>query len=310
MKVLLFGNGLNQLNGYTTWDDLVKRINDKDDKHKIPNTLHYEAQILQLPYKVTEAITYNGESVTYNDEEMTFTIGTESSFKNGVAHEMKRYASNEVYQRVASMDGIDHYLTTNYDQVLKQTLEGIGYSEVEHVRAENTYSLRRRHTLQNVEGAMKHIWNIHGEIDTPQTIMLGLYQYCGSVGRISEYMNGKYKYKREKQIQTMPKLLDRLKDGIEEPFSWIDLFFIADIYMIGFGLLYDEIDLWWVLTRRKRLIRQGYDIKNRVLYCGNVNTGKEKLFSTMGVEVIKPDAEKDDYRGQYMSLLDKIERMG
>lgn len=108
----------------------------------------------------------------------------------------------------------------------------------------------------------------------------------------------------------MPKLLDRLKDGIDEPFSWIDLFFIADIYMIGFGLLYDEIDLWWVLTRRKRLIRQGYDIKNRVYYCGNVDSGKEKLFATMGVKVIKPDAGKGDYKGQYMSLLDKIERMG
>lgn len=309
MKALLFGNGLNQLNGYTTWDDLVKRINDKDDKHKIPNTLHYEAQILQQPYKVTEAITYNGEPVTYKDDEVTFTVGTESSFKNGVAHEMKGYVSNEVYQRVASIEGIDHYLTTNYDQVLKQTLEGIGYSEVEHVRAENTYSLRRRHSLQNTDGTLKHIWNIHGEIDAPLTIMLGLYQYCGSVGRISEYMNGKYKYKREKQIQTMPKLLERLKDGIEEPFSWIDLFFVADIYMIGFGLLYDEIDLWWVLTRRKRLIRQGYDIKNRVFYCGNVDTGKEILFSTMGVEVIKPDAAKGDYKGQYMSLIDKIKRI-
>lgn len=297
------------MNGYTTWDDLVKRINDEDDKHKIPNTLHYEAQILQQPYKVTETITYNGESVTCNDEEVTFTVGTESSFKKGVAHEMKRYASNEVYQRFASIDEIDHYLTTNYDQVLKQTLEVTGYSEVEHVRAENTYSLRRKHTLQNVDGALKHIWNIHGEIDAPQPIMLGLYQYCGSVGKISEYMNGKYKYKRDKQIQTMPKLLDRLKDGIDVPFSWIDLFFIADIYMIGFGLLYDEIDLWWVLTRRKRLIRQGYDIKNRVFYCGNVDTGKEKLFATMGVEVIKPDAAKGDYMGQYMSLIDKIKRI-
>lgn len=277
MKALLFGNGLNRLNGYTTWDDLVKRINDKDDKHRIPNTLHYEAQILQQPYKVTEAITYNGESVTYNDDEVTFTVGTESSFKNGVAHEMKGYVSNEVYQRVASIEGIDHYLTTNYDQVLKQTLEGIGYSEVEHVRAENTYSLRRRHSLQNTDGALKHIWNIHGDIDAPQTIMLGLYQYCGSVGRISEYMNGKYKYKREKQIQTVPKLLDHLKDGIEEPFSWIDLFYIADIYMIGFGLLYDEIDLWWVLTRRKRLIRQGYDIKNRGFYLNRVDPNGKSI---------------------------------
>ena len=308
MKSLLFGNGLNQLNGYTTWNDLIKRINDDGDKQKIPNTLHYEAQILQQPYKVTEVITYGGEIISYNDETLSFTIGTESSFKNGVAHEMKAYAPNEVYQRIAAMDGIDHYVTTNYDQVLKQTLEGHGYIEQEHVRAENTYSLRRRHTLANEEGTLKHIWNIHGEIDAPQTIMLGLYQYCGSVGRISEYMNGKYKFKKEKQVQTMPKLLDRLKEGIEEPFSWIDLFFISDIFMMGFGLMYDEIDLWWVLTRRKRLIRQGYGLKNHIYYCGNVDSGKEKLLSAIGVEVIKPEAAPKDYKGQYMSLLDAIER--
>ena len=308
MKTLLFGNGLNQLNGYTTWDDLIKRINDDGDKHKIPNTLHYEAQILQQPYKVTEQVTYEGEPVANNGELVTFSFGTESSFKNGVAHDMRHYAANDVYQRIASMDDISHYMTTNYDQVLKLTLESVGYVEREHARAENTYSLRRRHTLGNGAGVLKHIWNIHGEIDAPQSIMLGLHQYCGSVGRISEYLNGKYKYKREKQILTMPKLVERIKAGIEEPFSWIDLFFTTDVYIIGFGLLYDEIDLWWVLTRRKRLIRQGYNISNHVYYCGNVDPGKAKLFSTMGIEVIKPNAVPDDYRGQYMSLLDKIER--
>lgn len=61
MKSLLFGNGLNHLNGYTTWDDLIKRINDDGDKHNIPNMLHYEAQILQQPYKVTEPIIMMGK---------------------------------------------------------------------------------------------------------------------------------------------------------------------------------------------------------------------------------------------------------
>jgi len=103
MKTLLFGNGLNQLNGYTTWDDLIKRINDKDDRHKIPNTLHYEAQILQQPYKVTETVTFEGEPVTFNNEIVIFSFGTESSFKNGVAHDMRRYASNDVYQLTVRM---------------------------------------------------------------------------------------------------------------------------------------------------------------------------------------------------------------
>ena len=300
MKTLLFGNGLNQLNEYTTWANLIKRINDYKDEYKIPNTLQYEAQILQQTLKVLEPIIYNGEYTT---------ISTESNFKNGIAEDMKRYSSNNVYHRIASMDGVTHYMTTNYDKVLKQTLEIMGYKEQGHIGAENTYSLRRRHTLRNESGAIKHIWNIHGEIDMPKSIMLGLHQYCGSVGKISEYLNGKYKYKSEKKLVTIPKLVDRLKKGTVDLHSWIDLFFTTDVYIIGFGLLYDEIDLWWVLTRRKRLIRQGYNIRNRIYYCGNVNPGKIKLLNTMSVYVIKPDAKLDDYKGQYMSLLDKIERM-
>lgn len=35
----------------------------------------------------------------YNNETVIFSFGTESSFKNGVALDMKRYASNDVYQR-------------------------------------------------------------------------------------------------------------------------------------------------------------------------------------------------------------------
>lgn len=308
MKAILFGNGLNLLNGYTTWNDLIQRIDDKGDGQKIPNTLHYEAQILQQPYKVTETITYEDEPLNYNGETRNFTIGMESSFKNGVAHNMQQYTSNDVYRRMASLNGVQHYLTTNYDQVMKQTLLAMGYEEQEHVRAENTYSLRRRHILANAEGEWKHIWHIHGESEAPQTIMLGLHQYCGSVGRISEYLNGKYKYKQKKQMQTMPKLVEHLKAGIVEPFSWIDLFFIADIYIVGFSLLYDEIDLWWVLTRRKRLKRQGIDIKNKIYFCGNVAPGKEELLNIMDVKVITPVAAPNDYLGQYMSLLDEIER--
>lgn len=309
MKTIFFGNGFNLLNDYSTWEDLLRKITVEKGEDKIPNILQFEAEVLPLPEKITEYVTFDDKLVTFDDKAVTWTISSETKLKAKIAEAMEKYESNDVYRRIAAMPEVSHYVTTNYDDVLKRTLEPMGYKEQSHVRAENTYSLRRRLTLANPDGNQKHIWNIHGEIASPPTIMLGLNQYCGSVGKISDYLNGNYDYKREKTKVIMPRIQDRLKSGIENPFSWIDLFFISDIYIIGFGLLYEEIDLWWILTRRKRLIRQGANIPNHIFFCGEVDSGKKQLLHTMGVEIIDPDAKAVEYRDKYHSVLDKIGKM-
>lgn len=305
MKTILFGNGLNLLNGYSTWEDLLMKIDVEIVEENIPNTLQFEVEVLPLPEKETVPITFDGKLVTHNDQLVTWTINSETNLKAKIAEAMKKYETNEIYQRIAEMRDVSHFVTTNYDDVLKRTLLNMGYLETEHIKIENIYSIRRRHSLLG-DSDEKHIWNIHGEIDTPPTIMLGLNQYCGSVSKISDYLNGKYDYKQEKQKVIIPKIQERLRDGIEKPFSWLDLFFISDIYIMGFSLLYEEIDLWWILTRRKRLMRQGANITNTIFYCGDVKPGKKMLFHTMGVEIIEPSAKAADYKDKYHSILDKI----
>lgn len=309
MTTLLFGNGINQLNNYSTWNDLLVRIDDKDEE-RIPNTFQYEAEILALPNREDTGIIYNEKDIVYNNQRLVFSIHTESGFKGKIAKAMLKYQGNEVYERLASLPGITHYLTTNYDQVLCDTLTKQGYTEYEHIKVENIYSLRRRHSLRNAEQSQKHIWNIHGEISYPQTIMLGLHQYCGSVGKISDLLNGKYTYTVDKQMETVPSLTERLKDSAKVPFSWIDLFFTSDVYIFGFGLQYEETDIWWLLTRRKRMMRQGISIHNKVFYLASVSPGKHKILNTMGVIVVEPPIEyvkKDNYWAQYMWALDFVE---
>lgn len=308
LKTILFGNGLNRLNGYSTWEDLLEKIDDRMDTVRIPNTLQFESEVLVRPEMDEVHISYNGKVPTYNGEKLFYTTETETLLKVNVAAAMRQYEDNDVYRRIASMQDVSNYITTNYDDVLKRTLLNKGYDEMDSVGVENTYSLRRQSILVNSYGTQKHIWNIHGEIDSPKTIMLGLDHYCGSVGRISEYLFGRYTFSMEKRQITLPKIQDRLLRGIDTPLSWLDLFFISDIYIIGFGLLYEETDLWWVLTRRKRLMRQGVEIHNRVCYCGQVDPGKRRLLETMSVEIIEPDPKAGNYYNQYMSLIDQIDR--
>lgn len=294
MNTILFGNGFNLLNGTTSWDKLVHGINDSNDKAIIPNTLQYEAKIMQLPDKKPES----------------FSKDSELSLKNDIAAEMSEYKSNDAYLNLASLDSVDHYITTNYDNVMEDTLKSIGYTTKDWVRRESTYSLRRKIVMAN-KGREKYLWHCHGEIVSPKTIMLGLDQYCGSVGRISEFLSGTYKFKEGKDDVTVPRMSDRLDGEFGPTYSWIDLFFKSNVYIVGFSLLYEEIDIWWVLARRMRLVKQGKKVDNRIMFFGKVDKGKKELFNSIGVDVYEPKTNPvpNNYELFYQEIIDVIKEM-
>lgn len=62
-------------------------------------------------------------------------------------------------------------------------------------------------------------------------------------------------------------MLDRLQNNDGEIFSWIDHIFMSDVYIVGLGLDYSEIDLWWLLDRRQRMLRgDGVMKQNKIVY--------------------------------------------
>lgn len=148
MKTIFFGNGFNLLNGYSTWDDLLKKIVEGKEESRIPNTLQFEAEVLSLPEREPVVMTYNGEVITYYGVVYTYTMESEKRLKAEIASEMKQYASNDLYRRIASMEGVSHYVTSNYDDVLARSLKDDGFLEYAHSRNENIYSIRRRVSLQ------------------------------------------------------------------------------------------------------------------------------------------------------------------
>lgn len=52
--------------GYSTWNSLLKKIDDTKDTARIPNTLQFEAEVLPLSEREQVIPTYNGKSFTYN----------------------------------------------------------------------------------------------------------------------------------------------------------------------------------------------------------------------------------------------------
>ena len=51
--------------------------------------------------------------------------------------------------------------------------------------------------------------------------------------------------------------------------SWVELFFRTNLYIIGFGMDFSEIDIWWLLNKRARFMLEIPEINNRITYLFN-----------------------------------------
>lgn len=133
--------------------------------------------------------------------------------------------------------------------------------------------------------------------------MLGLNHYCGSIGKINEYIKGKYTI----QDNVITEMYSRLRAGISEIKSWIDLFFCSDVYIVGYGLDYSDIDLWWILNIRNRYLQHGCSeiIKNKIVFLGEIEKSKKELLESFSVTVNDYDP-KNNYKKMYETIYDAI----
>ncbi|MGE4716952.1 MULTISPECIES: SIR2 family protein [Yersinia] len=176
----------------------------------------------------------------------------EIEIKKGIAVALRDQGSNAVFEALASLP-IENYLTTNYDYSFEKALN----ISPEKLSSEEIYSLRRKKKYESEKGS-KYLWNIHGEIDNPKSIMLGLDHYCGSVGKIDAYVKGTYTHKVEGADVTVRPMLDKLKDATFCDTSWVDLFFSTNVHILGFSLDYSETDICWLLNKA--------NVNNKVYY--------------------------------------------
>jgi hypothetical protein len=58
-----------------------------------------------------------------------------------------------------------------------------------------------------------------------------------------------------------------MKGHLEGTNEWALRFFDKDIFILGLGLDYSKLDLWWLITYRSQQIRmRNLGIKNRITY--------------------------------------------
>lgn len=272
MNTLLFGNGINLLSNKDSWEKMVKTIETEPSENKVPNTMQFDVKLYSLK---------------------AFTNDSEKQLKKDICHEMKNYISNEIYDKIAELN-IENYITTNYDFTIQPALMKAGYVVKGGYHKETTYSLYRYAEYEDEDLNTKKVWNIHGELNRPQSIMLGYKHYGDYTGKIIDYIDKScWKNDTSKTFSDIQ--------------SWIDLFFCSNIYIMGLGLYYEEIDLWWLLSYRKRLKKANPTLfSNKVVYFGECQKGKRELLNFLDVDVIT--SSQKEYIDQYYEYVDIISK--
>ena len=295
-NTILYGNGINMLsgnNGSISWNDLLKKLSAKFGVSinigRKPYTMIYEELLLRSNV-------------------------TELDLKQSIVAELNKFKTNEFYDYMRDLN-LYNYITTNYDVNLENSFNNKGYS-VFNTKLETIYSIRTHIDVIKNNNSNK-IWHIHGDIDRPISISLGLDHYCGTLGKMDKYFKGSYSYnsplKSGDIINIQASLSQKIKG--EEKFdniSWIELFFSTDIHIVGLSLDYSETDLWWLLNRRARTLNcSPNNIHNKIVYYDAVqddagSNDKKELLESYNVEYRKYPVIGDNWDNAYRFIFKDI----
>ena len=133
--------------------------------------------------------------------------------------------------------------------------------------------------------------------------MLGYDQYCGAIGLLNNYLKGNYKWPVNTLLDSMVK---RINESNTQIHSWIDLFFFTDVHIFAFGLDYSEMDIWWILNRRKRMLVENKltSLPNKIyFYMNDLDPEKAKLLKDFDVIVVRVNVSRNNYNSAYQRII-------
>lgn len=286
-KTIFFGNGINLVSPpNVSWNNLLRSVSSCTFKYP-PYTLQYEDSYVNFLQSTTSK-----KSKEYD-------------LKQQYLLPIRSIKPNLLYRLLAGLK-VTNFITTNYDATLDEEFITLNYiRDISVNTSEQVYSLRRLHRF--IKGKVeKNVWYAHGEEKYPKSIMLGYDQYCGTIGLLNNYLKGNYKLPNGRILESM---VMRIKKNDKEIHSWIDLFFFTDVHIFAFGLDYSEMDIWWILNRRKRMLVENKlnSLPNKIyFYMNDLGPEKAKLLKDFDVIVVRVNLSRNNYKSAYQRIINNI----
>jgi len=293
-NVLLLGNGINRIksNAYS-WGDL---INDLINEFCNGNINNNRSPSKPFPLLYEEILSYA----------LSHGTGNEDSIKNYIRNKIERMLPNTCHYLIRNQNFAD-ILTTNFDYTIEKALGEESHFELaQGYPNELKYSLFRKKVT--LEPKSLSIWHLHGEAKKIGSITLGYEHYSGHLQHLREFV--KRKPKVDDQSYNLWIRLLKGKIG-----SWVDYFFSHNIHIVGLGLDFSELDLWWLLVYRSRIIMQVdkengmYNIQNKIYYYHEQHKGanaqlhnKLEILKSLGVTLVPIPLRNNNYQGLYTDI--------
>lgn len=295
-KTLFIGNGVHQLSSnHISWRKLVEELATEAGAPYVLDRL--DDKPFTLVYEEIHAA-YVKKRHGKGDKE-----SPERSLKGLVAESVGKLQPNDYLRTMVKLD-FDHIVTTNYDYAIEQAL-GDDNGTTSGRKVETKYSA---HRFRNAGG--KKVWHIHGEVENPWSICLGNDHYAGYLHKLREMVVTK---KEDDRLDDRGRIGSYVhsywQSGVID--SWMQLFTTGLLDIVGFGMDYTEIDLWWLIGNRARQMsgsnNPGYKL-GHVTYHQFVSDkegltkrdeGRLEILKSLDVEINRIDFKGKDYRSGY-----------
>lgn len=237
-RILLLGNGINRAFNEDSWSELLEKI--KLDKY-IDEPSKYE---MPMPLKATLLTDNNANKSIENILNPKKVYGP---YNQDLVNFLRRYTKLE----------FTDILTTNYGYEIESSLLDDG--QINNNRLKKIQGCKKiKGKERNVRSFYKfdttNVWHIHGEYSKAQSLVLDHKSYCDI---ISQCKNRVASFRKR-----LNKKLTQNSNWWLEITSWVDVFLLGDVYIVGLGMDFSEIDLWWLIGE-KYSYRKNFDEKNR-----------------------------------------------
>lgn len=233
---------------------------------------------------------------------------TELQIKDYIGEHVQQLIPSEIHRDILNL-GIREILTTNYEFTLEMSISG----QQSAFKNQGKVTETRYSIFRNIQSGKSRFWHIHGDAHNPNSIALGYEHYAGYLQNMRNYVvTGTGDSYKNIHLDSITTKLRKSKNV--EILSWLDVFFTHDIHIVGLGLDFVEIHLWWLLIYRAR---SGNSRKlfstNKVFYYypvqrEDLDKAKLRFLRANNVIVLPCDRPNRDKTIYYKNVIRKIKK--
>ena len=296
---LLLGNGINRYgspDGGNSWTDLLA-----DTADEVAGLPHIETDRILAENTISYPEFYDTVQMRAFQRDNEFDYRT---LKPHISARIGQWESQNHQQRV-----VDHcienripILTTNFDTVLSRSSTAVQqYLAVANKKRKKSkrqfpiipqgipftdhYPWYSHYSAEKVQDALQDfaIWHIHGIHHYPRSLRLGLTDYIAMTDRAREWLH-RSTGNPFNQYDQYHKWRGR---G-----SWLEVFLMKPLIIVGLALESSEVGLRWLLIEREKLHRRRPSLAQPFYFCtvrslDTVGAGKQALIESLGGSFFK-----------------------